>query len=190
MRRAGTPLGLALLGALSLVLLLAACATRPVDLRDTDEAPSSARSVIGRLDLTARLPDQSNFLVQRYIAVAIGRDDNDRFSAVYELKLAEDQGWFHWHLAPGDYVIRYLNWSSQILSTSYSFKKRVWARFSVPATAKSVYIGTLTLNPTAQGQFVREAEVSNELAVARTRFADAFGVSEPQVSLMQWKAPR
>ena len=91
-----------------------------------------------------------------------------------------DESGFHWALAPGEY--RLLGYMLRRYSREYS--NRIWATFTVPANAKSVYVGDITIAIHEGGFAVRVADNQVRAAENLRRKFPQLGAA-PRKALMR-----
>jgi hypothetical protein len=96
----------------------------------------------------------------------------------------DNDGNFEWSLPPGDYVI-----AGYELALAAQFRAgRIWATFTVPPGAKSLYIGDLTVQ-VGKGLYAYKIEDNHSAASARYREKFPGAADQPQTILLEREPP-
>ena len=174
-----------------IMLILAGCSNKGINLRSPSDSKSQDNvPVLGRLNLTSNLPEGGYYDSH----VTIGSETDPKFKAYFTLESSKDDGWFIWHLKPDRYVIQTISWhkvqTKGIHKLTSGSDVRLWAKFSVPQNAPSVYIGTLTFNPLSQDRFIRGAKVVDEFSNVPEILSKKLEGLNTEKTLLKWSEPK
>jgi len=171
---------------LTLILLVAGCATNPIDFSKGKIVPQEEGVVFGRVNLIykneprvwGKLSSPGVF----YILV-LPSGSSEAFSHM----LRED-GSFYWHLSPGSYAISGFQWTGA--GRGFTKSGRIFAEFVVPERKSISYVGKLTLIFDGDYRFNMRIEDDYDQAIQDFKKKFPEIKEEPVKTIMKLEVPR
>ena len=129
-----------------LIIFLTGCATS-IDLLKTKKVPQNESIVFGRIKVISKGEELNwpTFPIHRFNVSILKVGSSEGVMYI----LAGGNGFFYWHLWPGDYTIAEFDWRRKttgfLSSGTEEIRGRIFANFKVAERGSLNYIGTLTM---------------------------------------------
>ena len=132
-----------------LVVLVAGCATFPIELSKTRVVPPGESAVFGRVIVLMEGKARSfTTWGGSYLCLYLQPSSS---SEAYETWVRQEDGYFYWHLQPGTYTLV----GYRFIEGHGTTKGRIFAEVSVPEGKPLVYVGNMTLALGSGRQYIQ-----------------------------------